>query len=68
VAFAAERALELVGHSALSAEDANRDLPVSMPFLFRRNVHDVIQTTVSIGGTGFLVKPLISIYLDGSLW
>jgi hypothetical protein len=69
LAFAAERALDLVGHSALLAENANRDLAVSVPgFFVFRSFHDLIQITFAIGGTGCAVEPAILTPLDGSLW
>jgi hypothetical protein len=68
LAFAAERALDLVGHSALLAENANRDLLVSVPFFVFHSFHDLIQITFGIGGTGCAVEPAILTPLDGSLW
>ena len=70
LAFAAERALDLVGHSALPAKSSNRYLPVSVTLLLCRCVHDcdLIQITSSIGGTSFSVETPILTFLDGSLW
>ena len=57
MAFAAEGALDLVGHAALLTEHANRDLPVSVPFLLCRSFHAFFQITFSIGGTSCVVEP-----------
>lgn len=68
--FAAERALDFVGHSAPLAESSNRYLPVSVTLFLCRRVHDcdLIQITSSIGGTGFAVETPILTFLDDSLW
>jgi len=71
VAFAAERALDFVGNSALLTENANRDSPVSVLIFMCRNFHDFFQITVSIGGTACVVEPpfrKLPICIDGSLW
>ena len=67
MAVAAERAFDLVGHSAAMAEDTNRHLPVGVLFLVCRSLHDLIQITVSIGGTGCAVELPVLTSLDGSL-
>lgn len=70
MAFAAERALDLVGHSALLPESTDCDAPVCVTLLLLRSFHDLIQiteTTVAIGGTRGAVEPPIRTFLDDSL-
>jgi hypothetical protein len=50
------------------AENANRDLLVSVPFFVVHSFHDLVQITFGIGGTGCAVEPAILTPLDGSLW